>query len=68
MQRREEAGGIETWRACPELIVYFWMASIMSSCEKMSEAVSSGFKAPGIDDLVFGRPNLSRERSEGIIL
>lgn len=33
-QRWAEAAGIETRHACPELIVYFWMAGIMSSCEK----------------------------------
>lgn len=43
---REEEGGIETCRACAEIIVYFWMAGIMSSCEKMSEIVSSAFLAP----------------------
>lgn len=44
--QEEEDGGIETCRACVEIIVYFWMASIMSSCEKMSEVVSSVFLAP----------------------
>lgn len=69
---REQAGGIETCRACAEFIVYFWMAGIMSSCEqkkKKSEAVLSAFLAPGegpgMKAPVFGRPKRS---SEGNIL
>lgn len=61
---REEAGGIETRRACAEFIVYFWVAGIMSSCErqkkKKSEAELSAFLAPeegpGMRAPVFGRP------------
>lgn len=70
-RHRGEAGGIETWRACAEFIVYFWMPGIMSSCEKkkMSGAVSSAFTAPGegpgINDRVLERPKLSRENQRG---
>lgn len=74
---REEAGGIETRRACAEFIVYFWMAGIMSSCERQKKRKKkrvrscklSAFLAPeegpGMRAPVFGRP---KRGSEGNIL